>query len=127
MKFKHLFISLIIILSFKSYSISAAENSPQLTTQAQDWLQKFKRKLPSKQTMATWFNNIKNDTVSYIKSSLPKTKKEWALAIIGEGIAEGLLLYQGLSNLVVYKRDKAEDFIEKSKGIQELITGNLTE
>ncbi len=120
---------LAIFLLIMHCSISVAEIWPQQTQPIRSWLKKFKKSKPlSRQKVNAWFKGLKNSTVNYIKSSLPQTKKEWVKVIISEGIAEGILMYFGLQMLVTYKKDKAEDFIEKSKGIQGILfTGTLTE
>lgn len=126
MKFKFLYISLIIIYC----SIPAAENGAQPTSQFPSWLQKLRsgqiRSQPI-QKLGAWLKGLKHNLIEYAKNSLPKTKKEWVLTIISEGIAEGILMFKGLSMLVTYKKDKAEDLIEKSQGFWGLFTGDLTE
>ncbi len=124
MKIKILAISLLIMYC----SISVAEIWPQQTQPISSWLKKFKKSKPlSRQKVNAWFKDLKNSLVNYAKSSLPQTKKEWIKVIISEGIAEGILMYRGLQMLANYKKDKAEDFIEKSHGIQGFFTGTLTE
>ena len=125
MKFKSLGISLIVIC----YSISAAENGainepPQLLAKKSTNSQ---TQAPLTQKMSGWLKDFKNNLVAYTKKSLPKTKKEWVITIISEGLAEGVLMFTGLKNLVKIKRDKAEDIIEQSKGWGGEIYGDLTE
>ncbi len=126
MKFKFLSISLVIMCC----SISATVNETQSTSRFSTWLKKIKSsqiRSQSTQNLNTWLRDLKNGLVTYTKNSLPKTKKQWVLTIISEGIAEGILMFQGLKILSTYKQDRVESFIEKSQGFQGLFTGNLTE
>jgi hypothetical protein len=75
--------------------------------------QSIQKKIPSLQT-------VKNKISQYVKDALPKTKKDVALTIISEGIADGIFFYLGFQNLVFYYRNNPKDFVNFMRITQDI-------
>jgi len=77
--------------------------------QAQTITSSNNNKLAQSKAVAT---QVKNKILTYVHNALPKTKKDIALTIISEGIADGILLVIGAKGLSQYQRNNPQDFID---------------